>query len=274
MNAWTNRSWVRPPAVAGRFYPADKEGLRQEVEAHLAVAAPLGGRSPKAVIAPHAGYPYSGPIAGSAFVGTRSWAGRVNRVAILGPAHYESFPGIAVSSARAFETPAGEVPIDLESVERLLRCRLVVVNDEAHAPEHSLEVELPFLQAVLTRFEVVPLLVGVAEDEEVAEVLAEVWGGDETAIVISSDLSHYQDYRAAQRLDRETAEAVEELEPERVDSRHACGWLPMQGLLRVAKAQGLRASTLDLRNSGDTAGSRERVVGYGAWAFEGTEVEP
>jgi MEMO1 family protein len=268
MTFYSSQGGVRPAAVAGQFYPDHADRLKADVSRHLAEATVVTREAPKVLIAPHAGYPYSGPVAGTAFTAWRAMRGRVKRVVLVGPSHYESFPGVAVTSARAFGTPLGEVPVDLGAVDQLLRRHLVVVDNLAHVPEHSLEVELPFLQVLLDEFEIVPLLVGVVDDEEVAEVIGELWGGDETGVVISSDLSHYHDYETAQELDRETARAVEALNPDPVDSQHACGWVAIQGCLRVARDRRFRARTLDLRNSGDTAGTRQRVVGYGAWLFE------
>lgn len=222
---------------------------------------------PRAVIAPHAGYRYSGPVAGSAFVRWQRTGDCIGRVVVVGPAHYVEFEGVGVSSAAAFETPLGEVPVDREAIEQILALPQVQVQDVAHAPEHCLEVELPFLQVVFERFELVPLLVGSTSDRELDEVLALLWDGQETRLVISSDLSHYHDYQKAMSIDQETAQAIEELRPEAVTNDRACGSKAVRGLLRLAHRHRLRVTTADLRNSGDTAGSRDRVVGYGAFLF-------
>jgi AmmeMemoRadiSam system protein B len=262
------RSRIRPSACAGRFYPDDATALRQSVETYLKLAGPVSGVFPKAMIAPHAGYIYSGPIAGSAY---RSWRGagdRIQRVILLGPAHYAEFEGFALSSATGFETPLGVAPVDHDWTESVRRFPRVRVLDSAHDPEHALEVQLPFLQTVLEQFSIVPLLVGVAGDDEVSEVLEQLWGGPETRVVVSSDLSHYHDYHRASALDAATARAIEQLDPGAIDGDHACGSRAIRGLLGLARRQGLGARAVDLRNSGDTAGPRDRVVGYGAFVFQ------
>jgi AmmeMemoRadiSam system protein B len=260
---------TRPPAVAGRFYPADPEALARDVRAHLATAAPADPAtgSPKALIVPHAGYLYSGPIAGSAYRALAARPQRIERVVLLGPSHRVALRGLAAPDADAFASPLGDVPIDRACLAELLALPQVCVLDSAHAAEHSLEVQLPFLQCALGAFRLVPLSVGDAEPEAVAEVLERAWGGPETLIVVSSDLSHYHDYATARRLDAQTSAAIEALDPSGVGPQAACGRVPVRGLLLAARRARLRARTLDLRSSGDTAGSRERVVGYGAYVF-------
>lgn len=261
---------VRQPAVSGSFYPDDPTELESVVRAHLARAAESESRRgspPKALIAPHAGFIYSGAIAASAYVCVRSLQGRVARVVLLGPSHRVPLRGLASSSADRFATPLGEVAIDRAAVAKAERLDGVEVLDAAHAQEHSLEVQLPFLQVVIGDFELVPFAVGDATPGEVAEVLEALWGGPETLIIVSSDLSHYHDYETAQRMDAETTRAIEALDPEGLDSESACGRVPAGGLLLAARRHGLRAETLDVRNSGDTAGPRDQVVGYGAYLF-------
>jgi AmmeMemoRadiSam system protein B len=258
---------VRNPAVAGLFYPDDPRELHALVSGYLA-AVPASGGVPKAIIAPHAGYIYSGPIAASAYARIQPARGRITRVVLLGPAHRVGFHGLALSSADCFQTPLGRVTVDQEAVKKISCLPQVHVMDAAHAQEHSLEVHLPFLQEVLGEFSLVPLVVGDAAPGEVAEVLEALWGGPETLIVISSDLSHYHDYKTAQRLDRATSQAIEQLRLEDIQYDHACGRNPVSGLLQVARQHGLKAKTIDLRNSGDTAGSHDQVVGYGAYIFE------
>lgn len=258
---------TKHPAVAGMFYPADPQSLQSEIEQFLGQAHPALSTPPKALVVPHAGYIYSGPIAASAYTCLESIRARIERVLILAPAHRVPFQGLAFCSASRFETPLGLVPVDREAIDRLRGLPQLQENDFAFRDEHSIEVQLPFLQRVLESFSIVPLLVGDASDLQVAEVLELLWGGDETLIVISSDLSHYLDYEAAVRMDRETTRAIEEIRPEAISYHHACGRTPLRGLLRVAKAHGLKPNTLDLRNSGDTAGSHDRVVGYGAYVF-------
>jgi MEMO1 family protein len=259
---------IRAPTVAGRFYPADPAELRSLVNDLLAQAPPATGPAPKAIIAPHAGYPYSGPIAASAHAQLAPARDIIQRVILLGPSHYVALDGLATASAEAFATPLGIVPLDLEATRQLRSLPQVRELDEAHAHEHSLEVQLPFLQIVLGAFSLVPLAVGDAAPEDIAEVLDALWGGPETCFVISSDLSHYQDLQTARALDRATAQAIEALQPDAIGEEHACGRIPIRGLLQTARRHGLHARTLDLRTSGDTAGPRDRVVGYGAFAFE------
>ncbi|HSW51641.1 MAG TPA: AmmeMemoRadiSam system protein B [Sulfuricaulis sp.] len=258
---------VRNPAVAGLFYPGDPRELHAMVGEYLG-AVHATGAVPKAIIAPHAGYIYSGPIAASAYALILPARGRITRVVLLGPAHRVGFHGLALSSADCFQTPLGRITVDQEAVKKISGLPQVHVMDAAHRQEHSLEVHLPFLQEVLGEFSLVPLVVGDAGPDEVAEVLEALWGGPETLIVISSDLSHYRDYKTAQKLDRATSQAIEQLRPEDIQYDHACGRNPVSGLLQVARRRGLKARTVDLRNSGDTAGSRDQVVGYGAYVFE------
>jgi AmmeMemoRadiSam system protein B len=256
---------IREPAVAGHFYPGCREDLASVVDRYLA-AAPSCDICPKAIIAPHAGYDYSGPVAGSAFAAVQSVASRIKRVVLLGPSHRVAFNGLAVSGADAFQTPLGSVPLDRAVIRGVLAMDQVVELDEAHLMEHSLEVELPFLQEALGAFQLVPLVVGDATYEEVSEVLDVLWGGDETLIVVSSDLSHYLQYNQARELDEATRQAIEALRSEDLTPAQACGRIPIGGLLLSARKRGMRVTTLDMRNSGDTAGPKDRVVGYGAYA--------
>ncbi len=259
---------VRPPAVAGLFYPAAASELARDIDALLASAAARarGQPVPKAIIAPHAGYVYSGAVAATVYARLAPMRGQVTRVVLMGPVHRVPVRGLALPEARALATPLGEIAIDAAAVEALVRLPQISVNAAAHAPEHSLEVHLPFLQSVLERFSVVPLAVGDATAEEVAQVLDTLWGGSETLIVISSDLSHYLSYREAQAVDRVTAQAILDLRSD-ISHEQACGGTPVNGLTLAARRRGLTPELLDLRNSGDTAGDRRRVVGYGAFAF-------
>lgn len=263
---------IRPPAVAGMFYPATADELAADVDRMLAQTAVRPGgpglkTSPKAIIVPHAGYIYSGPIAASAYALLRPIRGRIQRVVLLGPAHRVPFRGFALPSVKAFRTPLGDVPVDRAAIDRLRGLPLVKILDDAHAGEHSLEVHLPFLQRTLGGFAVLPVVVGLVGGDDVAKLLEDVWGGDETLIVVSSDLSHYYAYAKARMLDAETAAAIERLDGAALDEESACGRVPIRGLLQVARRHGLACRRLDLRNSGDTAGPRDQVVGYGAWAF-------
>jgi len=256
---------IRAPAVAGMFYPDDPRELQTMIDTFLGAAAAPPGPIPKAIIAPHAGYIYSGPVAASVYARLAPARSTIRRVVLLGPSHRVGFRGLAVSSAESFRTPLGDIPLDRAALDALADLPQVVPLDPAHAAEHSLEVHLPFLQTVLGEFTLVPLVVGDASAAEVAEVLERLWGGEETLIVISSDLSHYHDYATARRMDHETAEAIEMLRGEALAYDDACGRNPIRGLLEAARRHGLSVTTLDLRNSGDTAGPRDQVVGYGAW---------
>ncbi|HEX5128679.1 MAG TPA: AmmeMemoRadiSam system protein B [Usitatibacter sp.] len=258
---------VRRPAVAGAFYPREAQALKEQVEAYLDAARPGADSAlPKAIIAPHAGYIYSGPIAASIYARLAPLRGRVRRVVLAGPAHRVYVAGAAIPTARAFASPLGDVTLDAETLAALRALPFVEESDRAHALEHSLEVHLPFLQAVLGGFTLVPIVVGDASAEEVARLFEAAWGGDEALVVVSSDLSHYLPYEAARARDRNTVEAILRLEP-RLDPEEACGAAPINGLLQVARRRGLRPELVDLRNSGDTAGDKDRVVGYAAFAF-------
>lgn len=259
---------TRPAAVAGLFYPDSAAALRAEVRAALAAAHPPPATvAPKMLVVPHAGYVYSGPVAAHAYAALATWAARIRRVVLLGPTHRVALHGLAAPSVAAFASPLGDVPLDRAALAALADLPQVIASDAAHAREHSLEVQLPFLQAVLGDFTLVPLAVGDASPGEVAAVLARLWGGGETLIVISSDLSHYLPYAGAQATDRATVERIlhfaTDLAPD-----EACGARPLSGALLLARERGLRPRLLDLRNSGDTAGDRSRVVGYCAIAFE------
>jgi len=260
---------VRPAAVAGAFYPGEAPALAAEVVRCLREArrpsAPVP--PPKALIAPHAGFIYSGPVAGSAYARIEPLAGVTSRVVLLGPAHRVFVHGAAVPSVEAFETPLGRVPLDTQALARLRELPFVQTSDRAHAAEHSLEVQLPFLQAVLGDFRLVPVVVGDATPDEVASILELLWGGEETLVVVSSDLSHFLPYAAAAERDRATAGAILRRESS-IEPEEACGAAPVNGLLVVARRRGLRVELADLRNSGDTAGGRSQVVGYGAFLLE------
>ncbi len=254
------------------FYPGDAQSLRSEV-AQLLLAARMKSegpstRGPKALIVPHAGYVYSGPVAASGYALIEPGRGSVERVVLLGPSHRVAFRGLAASPSNAFRTPLGDVPVDREAVERVCALPFVEARADAHAHEHSLEVHLPFLQQTLGAFRLVPIVVGGADKDEVRQVLDLLWGGPETLIVVSSDLSHYLEYDAARACDASTARKIEAMDSARLGPDEACGQVAVSGLLDAARARGLVVRRIDLRNSGDTAGSRAEVVGYGTWAFE------
>jgi AmmeMemoRadiSam system protein B len=262
-------SHVRPAAVAGAFYPSQPHALRQMLAQCQVAARPLMGTDtlrPKALIVPHAGYIYSGPIAASAYALLQPLHATIRRVVLLGPVHRVWVQGLALPGVEAFATPLGEVILDQAGIAAIADLPQVSVSSAAHAEEHSLEVHLPFLQSVLDDFSLIPLAVGGASPEAVAEVLDRLWGGDETLIVISSDLSHFLPYAEARQHDSATANAILKLRTDLVGEQ-ACGAYPINGLLLAAQRRGLKPQLLDLRNSGDTAGSRDRVVGYGSFAF-------
>ncbi len=265
---------VRPSAVAGAFYPSAAADLSHTVSALLAGAPALAGPTlpaPKALIVPHAGYIYSGATAALAYAQLSSVRTVIRRVILLGPAHRVAVRGLALAGAERFATPMGTVDVDLEAVAAIRGLKQVSVNPAAHALEHSLEVQLPFLQAVLDDFKLLPLVVGDATPAEVAEVLERVWGGPETLIVISTDLSHFLPYHVAQSMDQETVEHILARDCT-ITHAQACGGTPVNGLLLAALRHDLQVQLLGLCNSGDTAGDRDRVVGYGAFAFREQQV--
>jgi len=256
---------VRPAAVAGAFYPADPELLRETVLG-LLPEVEFDERFPKALIVPHAGYIYSGALAARAYAMLHHASERIRKVVVIGPAHRERVRGLVLPGVRAFATPLGEVPLDEVQMARLATLPQVSVDPRAHAEEHSIEVQLPFLQLVLDEIELVPLLVGDATPVEVAEVLGEVWGGPETLIIISSDLSHFHDYDGAMRRDAATAKRILEANTDLVGDE-ACGCRGINGINLLVESKDLAIKEIGRMNSGDSAGNSERVVGYGAYAY-------
>jgi MEMO1 family protein len=260
---------VRPPALSGRFYPGRRERLWQDVHQLLADAARRAGsghaRPPKAIVVPHVAYVYSGPIAATAYAALAPARGVVRTVIVAGPAHFAPLPGVAVAGADAFLTPLGAVTVDDGARRRALEVPGVVVDDAAHAPEHSVEVQLPLVIAALGDVSVLPLLVGRAGGDVLADVLDELWDGAETSVVVSTDLSHYLDADAARVVDRRTADAICRLQEPDPDS--ACGAAAVAGMVVSARRHRLDVWLLDLRNSADTVGDPDRVVGYGSFAL-------
>src|SRR5262249_25968549 len=256
---------IRDAAVAGTFYPANPGELRAMVLAFLD-SAETTGAPPKAMLLPHAGYIYSGPVAAAGYAHLLNARDRVKRVVILGPSHFVAFDGLAASGAEAFATPLGLASLDRAALDEVLALPQANLFDMAHASEHSVEVQLPFLQVILGDFAIVPFVIGDATADEVGEVLERIWGGPETVIVVSSDLSHYHDYETARQLDLETTRDIKDLRE--IGWEQACGSFAINGLLHVAARRRMRVRTVDLRNSGDTAGPRDPVVGYGAFLFE------
>ncbi len=258
---------VRQPAVAGAFYPGNRQALTDDIKAFLDAAAPVADQTfPKAIIVPHAGYIYSGQTAARAYARLIPIRKAIKRVILLGPVHRVPVRGLALPDADAFATPLGEIELDRPAIASLAGLNQVVVSAAAHTLEHSLEVQLPFLQTVLDNFKLVPLAVGDATPAEVAEVLDTLWGGPETVIVISSDLSHFLPYELAQTVDQETVHSILSMNGT-LNHHQACGSTPVNGLVLAAKRHHLKPKLLDLCNSGDTAGDKNRVVGYASFAF-------
>lgn len=257
---------TRPAAVAGLFYPDDPAELRQWIETALedARTTQLPAR---AIVVPHAGYIYSGATAAKVYAELCNRKVSIHRVVLLGPAHRVGFQGVAIPSVDSFKTPLGEILLDRPCLTTLSNNPHVISHDLAHAHEHSLEVQLPFLQVALSNFTLVPLLIGNADVELLVSLLQTLWHDEQTLFVVSSDLSHYHSYRHAQQLDKETSAMIESCEDFALSAERACGYLPLRALLQTAKLNDLQGHTLDLCNSGDTAGSKDRVVGYGAYAF-------
>ncbi|WP_413205558.1 AmmeMemoRadiSam system protein B [Rhodospirillum sp. A1_3_36] len=277
---------IRPTAVAGLFYPKDPATLLRDLDSLLGEASqregqregqredqsgdqspPQSASPPKALIVPHAGYIYSGLTAARAYASLAPFAGTITRVVLLGPSHRVGFGGLAACDLDAYDTPLGPLPVDREWMARLDGMPAVGRLDQAHAAEHALEVHLPFLKRVLGDVSLVPIVCGQARASVVAEALDRLWGGPETLIVISTDLSHYLDYASCQTKDAETATAIDRLDDSALGPHEACGHVPLSGLLTLARTRGLSIERIDLRNSGDTAGNRDRVVGYGSWCL-------
>ena len=257
---------IRLPAVAGSFYPDNPRTLQAMIDGYLQQLAPVD-KVPKAIIVPHAGYIYSGAIAASAYARLRPRRNAIKRVVLLGPSHRVGFTGLALSHAGSFRTPLGDIPLDTEAIASLSNYPFVQYMDQAHEFEHSLEVQLPFLQIVLDSFHLLPIVAGDCPAEQIEQVLELFYEQQDTLIVISSDLSHFHDYVTAQCLDKETSDKIEQLDYQHLDYDSACGRVPVSGLLALAKKKSLVVETIDLRNSGDTAGDKGRVVGYGAYVI-------
>jgi AmmeMemoRadiSam system protein B/AmmeMemoRadiSam system protein A len=264
---------TREPAVAGTFYPAEPEVLHEQL-AELLGKADYQGSCPKAIIVPHAGYVYSGELAAKAFASLKSARDKIKTVVLLGPAHRVYFRGIAAPAADEFKTPLGTVPIDQNTIEKVLgKFPFVQRLPESHRDEHSLEVQLPFLQEVLDDFRLIPLVVGDSRPDQVDKVIDFLWGDESTLIVISSDLSHFHDYATAQSMDSQAANAIESLQPQALSGEFACGFLPVSGMLLAARRRQIWPERVGLCNSGDTAGDKDRVVGYGAWLFQDRDIQ-
>ena len=258
---------VRLPSVAGQFYTADPDQLRAEIDRFLGQAEQTDIKQPKAIVAPHAGYVYSGPVAATAYKTLQENADNIERVVIMAPAHRFGFRGVAWSDADYFRTPLGDVEVDRDAIALVDDLDYVMNIEQAFNGEHALEVHLPFLQSTLNNFKIVPFIVGLADAAQVAEVLERLWGDDKTLIVISSDLSHFHEYQVARQRDSHTSQLIEDLRFEDIHGDDACGVYPLSGLLLAARQKHMHAELLDLRNSGDTAGSKDSVVGYGAYVI-------
>ena len=262
---------IRPPAIAGTFYPSNPAELEATVQYFLNEANRVFEptiRVPKAIIAPHAGYIYSGLTAAAAYNRLHPSREVIKRVVILGPCHRVAVDGMALPSTDTFQTPLGDVPLDTDAIKKINDLDFVTIFNETHVDDHSIEIHLPFLQKILANFKLVPIIVGEINPKKVAEVLEILWGGPETLILISSDLSHYLGYDQAKMIDNDTRKAIEQFDIKALGKDQACGRHSVVGLLILAKAKGLSVGTADIRNSGDTAGTKDRVVGYGSWCFD------
>lgn len=255
---------IRPAAVAGSFYPDNPSILTEDIQRYMSAAT--SSTQAEAIIAPHAGYQYSGPIAANAYQAILHRKKVIKRVVILGPAHRVYVTGLALSSADAFATPLGRIALDKTAQLSLLHHHYVNVNDAAHEQEHCIEVHLPFLQQILPVFSLIPIVVGEASPTDVYRVIEDTWS-DETLIIVSSDLSHFLDYDTARQHDQKTTSAITQYNTAAIGPTQACGCRPLNGLLQFAQQHAYQIKTLDLRNSGDTAGDKDRVVGYGAYAI-------
>lgn len=258
---------IRQPAVSGHFYPSDPTELSQQIEQLLSQNTMKMPQFPKAIISPHAGLVYSGSLAAKLYSSIWQFRHKIKRVVLIGPAHKEKFDGIAISGADQFKTPLGTVPIDSHARDFLVEQKLVTVNDAAHLNEHCLEMQLLFLQKCVSNYKIVPIITGNTSPERVAALLNCIWGGEETLVVISSDLSHHLSYDEATKVDQKTKKAIEDCNPAAIQLQNACGRVGIQGLLIAAKSLNLQPKTIDVVNSGDTVGAKDRVVGYGAWSF-------
>lgn len=263
---------VRPPAVAGLFYPDDAQELREMVSDYLRQAAVASPAHAKALIVPHAGYIYSGSVAAAAYACVAAQRQSIRRIVLIGPSHRVYLRGMAVPEADVFATPLGNVPIDREAKSSLLRHEGVVAAAEPHAMEHCLEVQLPFLQMLFDDFTLIPIVLGSASPQQVGAVLEEVWGDDKTLVLASSDLSHYHDYQAAREIDADTSSAIQRYDTT-LSGEQACGAVGINGLLHLARQRHLPVTEIARCNSGDTAGDRQRVVGYGAFAVHSAHRE-
>jgi len=259
---------IRPAAVAGMFYPGDTQELDGHISDLLMTAPAAGEDLPKALIVPHAGTVYSGPIAATAYKQVTGRGELIRQVVLLGPSHRVYLRGLALPGVDRFETPLGEIRLDTDMIQEMIDLfPQVQRSDRAHGEEHSLEVQLPFLQKILPEFQLVPFSVGDATQKEVADVIRHVWGEEETLIILSTDLSHFHSYDQAVKRDARTAGYIESFEGEKLVEHDACGRIPLRGLLHVAREKQMRIQRFDLRNSGDTSGRRDQVVGYGAWGL-------
>jgi MEMO1 family protein len=262
------RKSIRPAHVSGMFYPGDPHELRDQITGFLHEKPSDTTKIPKAIIVPHAGTVYSGPIAATAYRLLIQYRHVIRKVILLGPAHRVYLHGLALPSVDQFQTPLGNINLDTKTIQKLVHdFPQITFSDAAHAEEHSLEVQLPFLQEVLASFRLIPFVVGDATQQDVADVIEHLWGGDECLIIISTDLSHFHHYEEALKLDQASAELIESFQGELLGDKSACGRIPMRGLLHLAQQKGMSIKRFDLRNSGDTSGRKDQVVGYGAWGL-------
>lgn len=254
----------RPPAVAGTFYPDNPNTLRNDVLQYISDAKAIHGPRPKFLIVPHAGYIYSGSTAAYAYRHIKPYGEGITRVVLMGPAHRVPLRGLAIPSMSQFSSPLGDINLDEQNLEKLEALDFVSVNDTAHALEHSLEVQLPFLQSVLNEFTLTPIIVGKCSPKELAMLINILWGGNETLFICSTDLSHYHAYSDAKKIDAITCDKIKNIQ-NNISGEQACGCYPLNGVLQVAQERHLEVKQLYYCNSGDTAGAQDAVVGYGAF---------
>ena len=257
---------IKQADVAGMFYPGEEASLRQMVDGFIQKALSFDLR-PRAIIAPHAGYIYSGSIAGTAYKTIAAVRDQIENVIIMSPAHRFYLRGIALHMADAFATPLGNIPVNIGIVKKIKQFSSVQWEERSFIQEHGLETHLPFIQrAFKPGIKIVPMIVGECQESEVAEILESVWEDPRNFVIISSDLSHFHSYADAKKLDRNTVDLIQNLDSQSLDTEFACGHYPICGLLNLARNRKLKIKALDIRSSGDTAGSKESVVGYGSFA--------
>lgn len=257
---------IRKPAVAGTFYPASKTELQELIDSFLTKAEFIDFAAIRGLVVPHAGYIYSGPVAASAYKQLLTFDPEVTwKIFLLGASHHASFPGLSIDQHEGYETPLGVVPVD-QVVKKIIKEEGCDFIEQAHTSEHSLEVQLPFLQKVLKKFSIIPILVSETDYLQTTMVVQK-YLDEKSLLIASSDLSHYYEYKDATMLDQVTCEAIENQNIDMLQECEACGKTPIMSLLQIAQERAWKTKLVDYRNSGDISGELERVVGYGAFVF-------